>query len=296
MDIKLYQNCIFEADFNSLSEGFEGLDVTQNSRPWLREFQVFQELYNEGIHLNHDILGAVSINFERKSKLNGVQVRAWIENNPGYDVYVVNPFPQFAYCHFNLWQFSDNRCTFPFTEYSIRSLEECQVESLVNPDKRQSNNLLATCSYWFGNKTFWEKYLKEVVIKVVDTDPSRLSAEVHDFLYKPTYYYASPGVPVGNIAFLLERTLSEFIDREKSLKSLFFPVDEDRLLRCCLFNFEREIVLENFRYVDDLDQKKDVLELREYFRKTSPIAAQKWVKNFEEMGRKKVYSEGNTST
>jgi len=291
MDIKLYQNCIFENDFHSLAAGFDALDFTHNPRKWLREFQIFHELFEKGAHLKHDLLGAVSINFQKKSKLDGLQVRAWIEDNPGYDVYVVNPFPQFAYCHLNLWQFTDNRCDFPFTEYSIKALQECQVEGLVHPQRRHNNDLLATCSYWFGNQKFWERYLKEVVLKVIETEPSRLSPETYKFLYEPTYYYATQGIPVGNVAFLLERTLSEFVDREQDIKSLFYPVDKERVLKCCLFEFEREIVTQNYQYVNGLEKRGHEAELKAYFEKLSPVAAQQWTQAFETMGRDRVYQQ-----
>lgn len=168
------------------------------------------------------------------------------------------------------------------------------MEGLVNPGKRQNNALLATCSYWFGNQNFWERYLQEVVIKVVEKEASDLSSEVYDFLYKPTYYYANQGIPVGNVAFLLERTLSEFIRREKDLKSIFFPVDEARLLKCCLFEFERKTILNNRQYIDALDSSGNEIELREYFAQLSPWAAREWVKSFEKIGREQVYRTEQT--
>lgn len=293
MNLGLYQNCIFKEDFDRLAPGFEPLDFTHNPRPSLREFQIFQHIFDQRLYANYELLGAVSINFEKKAKLNGNDIRNWIEANPGYDVYIVNPFPQFAYCHLNLWQFSDNRSTFPFTERSAQSLEECGVPGLVNPQARQSNAALATCSYWFGNSLFWERYMTEVVIEVLATDPARLSPEVRHFLYEPTYYYANyanRGVPVGNIAFLLERTLSEFVVREKdTIRSLFFPIDRQRLLRCCLFEFEREIIRGNADRVDALDRQGSPAELRAYFDKISPGAASQWTQHFETLGRDKVY-------
>ena len=293
MNIGLYQNCIFDIDFDRLSAGVQSIDFIHNPRPWLREFQIFQDIFEKELHLKHDVVGAVSINFEKKAKLNGIEVKDWIQKNPGYDVYVINPFPQFAYCHFNLWQFSDNRSSFPFTEQSAQSLQECRVEGLVNPERRQSNSSLATCSYWFGNADFWERYLNEVLLRVINTNPSGLSPDVYRFLYEPTYYYANysnQGVPVGNIAFLLERTLSEFIVREKnSIRSLVYPVDRQRLLKCCLFDFEREIIRKYADYVDDLEDAGNESGLRDYFLTTSPRAAQQWTESFEKLGRENVY-------
>lgn len=242
MKIRLLQNCIEDRHFAKVQDGFEAYDFRHNPRPELREFQIFRELFERGEHKRADVLGAVSMRFKGKSLLDGKQVRRWIEDNPGYDVYVVNPYPQFAYTHKNLWQFSENTRDPAFTAKSQRAFDRIGIPFDLSRTGHQSNRILSTCSYWFGTPAFWETYMREVILPVLAADRQQLGDELYDFLYAPQFYYGVASHFCGSLPFLLERSMSMFLARTQGLKALFYPADRARVLACSLFSFEQELV------------------------------------------------------
>ena len=282
MLICLLQNCVEDRHFEMVQPGFEALDFRHNPEPRLREFQIFRELYQRGEHRRADILGAVSLRFKGKSLLDGTQVRRWIEDNPGYDVYVVNPFAQVPYMHKNNWQFSETTRDPEFTAKSQRVFDRAGVRFDLARTGHQTVNSLSMCSFWFGSPAFWNAYLEEVVLPVLDLDRNKLGPELHDFLYQPQFYYGVARFPCGSLPFMLERSLSMFIARSKGLRALFYPADRERVLACCLFNFEREIVSMHGDMVDRwIAEGHEGEDMDAYFRMTSRFCGAGWLFYFK---------------
>lgn len=167
MKVRLLQNCVQDKHFNLVQNGFEPLDFRHNPYPELREFQIFKELYQNGDYKKSDILGAVSTRFQGKSLLDGKHVADWIESNPGHDVYVVNPYPQFAYTHKNLWQFSENTRDPLFTKKSQAVLDAAGLDYDLQSVGHHHTDILSCCSYWFGAPKFWERYMEEMILPVL---------------------------------------------------------------------------------------------------------------------------------
>jgi hypothetical protein len=277
MLIRLLQNCVEDRHLDMVQAGFEPLDFRHNPQPELREFQIFRELFARGEHRRADVLGAVSLRFQGKSRLDGNQVRRWIEDNPGYDVYVVNPYPQLPYTHKNNWQFSENTRDENFTAKSQRVFDRVGLTFDLSRVGHQTNDNLSMCSYWFGSAVFWEAYMAEVVLPVLNADRHLLGQELYDFLYQPQFYYGVARLPCGSLPFVLERSISIFLAKSRGLKALFYPADRERVLACCLFNFEREIVSLHGDMVDRwIELGYDGEDMDSYFQMTSRMCGSGW--------------------
>jgi len=272
MKIRLLQNCIETNHFDRVQSGFEPLDFRDNRRPDLREFQIFRALYEQGEHRKVDVLGAVSIRFEGKSLLDGTQVRQWIEDNPGYDVYVVNPYPHWPYLHKNFWQFSEN--TRPpelkFTARSQAIFDRLGIDFDLANTGYQSNRIFSACSYWFGSEKFWDEFMTDVVLPVLNARREDLGDELYDFLYKPQSYYGVTSHPCGGLPFLLERSVSMYLAKARNIRAKFYPASRERIEACCMFDFERDVVT---RFGDMVDgwaaDETAVPEMDRYFEMTS---------------------------
>src|SRR5918999_1384659 len=80
---------------------FLPLDRLDNGRPEWREFGIYVDLYREGRHRGQALTGVMSPRFRLKTGKTGAEFISFIEANPGADVYIINPFPQYAYTSFN---------------------------------------------------------------------------------------------------------------------------------------------------------------------------------------------------
>lgn len=282
MKIRLLQNCIAEHHFGLVQPGFEPLDFRHNPHPEMREFQIFQELYESQEYKKSDILGAVSTRFSGKSLLDGNDVRHWISDNPGYEVYVVNPYPQFAYTHKNLWQFSENTRDPNFTNKSQAVLERAGLDYRLDALGHHSNSILSCCSYWFGTPSFWEAYMQDMVLPILKLTRSELGEDLYSFLYEEQEYYGVAAHGCGSLPFLLERSVSLYLQKHREIRSLFYPADRERVYQCCIFPFERDLVTLFGDKVDRWDAEGGGgEEMETYFHFASRMCGNGWRLHFK---------------
>ncbi|MCM2458013.1 hypothetical protein HGO37_21715 [Rhizobium sp. CG4] len=277
MDVRLFQNCVQDKHFGLVQKGFEPLDFRHNPHPELREFQIFEALYRDGVYKSADVLGAVSTRFQGKSLLDGKQVADWITSSPGYDVYVVNPYPQFAYTHKNLWQFSENTRDPKFTEKSQAVLNAAGLDYDLSSVGHHHTDILSCCSYWFGTPRFWERYMEEMILPVLRLSAQDLGVELHDFLYKNQEYYGVAAKGCGSLPFLLERSVSIYLQKQQDIRALFYPSPRERVYECCLFPFERDLVAtfgDRVDYWHSNNIEND--ETEDYFRFSSKMCGSGW--------------------
>ncbi|QCB46433.1 hypothetical protein [Hydrogenophaga sp. PAMC20947] len=243
MNIQLLQNCIFEHQFERPIPGFEMLDFRQNPHPEWREFQIFEQLYREGRHQTVDVLGAVSSRFLAKGLLDGHEVRRWIEQTPGRDVYFVNPFPQRVYDSFN----SSARMPLSFDDPDMLKrfqlvLNTARVPLSFEALGRQHHGNHGMSSYWFGTPRFWERLMTDLVLPVLRLNAGELGSELHGFLYQPVNYYGLAAHRPGALPFLLELATNLYIQAEFSDHALFYSHTRAQVLERCIFPFDRDLV------------------------------------------------------
>lgn len=243
MRIRLLQNCIEDHHLQEVIPGFEPLDFRHNPRPSLREFQVFDELYASGAHCSADIVGAVSSRFFAKGLIDGHEVRRWISETPGYEVYVTNPRPQNVYLCFN--NFDRGRITHedPLLQQRYqRVLDLAGVELNILQVGRQHSRNYGMCSYWFGSAKFWTAFMTELVLPVIRLSRQELGEDLHGFLYQPTPYWGVSEHRAGALPHLLERATSLFINAAFESQAIYYQRSREQVLDCCLYPFERDLI------------------------------------------------------
>ncbi|QCB46998.1 hypothetical protein [Hydrogenophaga sp. PAMC20947] len=243
MSIRLLQNCIENRHLFDPVPGFESLDFRHNPRPGLREFQVFDEIFAAGVHRTANIVGAVSSRFHAKGLLNGHDVKRWINDHPGYDVYVVNPRPQNIYLCFN--NFDRGQITHQDSQLQQRYQEVLNLAGvdldIVNVGRQHHGNY-GMCSYWFGSERFWTDIMEALVLPVIRLSRSQLGDDLYAFLHAPTPYWGVSEHRAGALPHLLERATSLFINTRFQASAIHYARTREEILACCLYPFERELV------------------------------------------------------
>ena len=105
MQFKIFQAYYKEEHKQFLDKEFEPLDNTANTFGDYREYPLFLEIYNKAQEQNLDVWGYVS--WKWKDKLYNLQAKDLIDHitdNPGYDVYFWNPYPNHAVAALNVWE------------------------------------------------------------------------------------------------------------------------------------------------------------------------------------------------
>ncbi|MCX6123356.1 MAG: hypothetical protein NTV34_01190, partial [Proteobacteria bacterium] len=98
---KIYQIYFAESQKSGLSIEFTPfLNAVKDD---FYEFGVFYRAFTQGLHKEQSLTGFLSWRFERKSYLSANDLLDLIKNNPGYDSYHINPFPELSTLYQNVW-------------------------------------------------------------------------------------------------------------------------------------------------------------------------------------------------
>lgn len=248
MTVSIYQIQYSDKVIGEFDPDFIKYDCRAHPENEKREIAHMQRFFDEGMWKNNDsqYIGLVSPKFNDKSKLRGDEFIQWIDNNPDYDVYFVNPFPQLQYLHFNVWEQGEywhpgllERADGLFKSAGL------DIETKYLP--RNSGDTLLYSNYWVANERFWQEFM-EFVCKLTTAIDSLAKNEKNDFFALAPHYAVATYYP-----FIFERMFSTFLNINKSFRCLSYPYQKDGLLSHCTNDFERLIVNDWSELIDRWD-------------------------------------------
>jgi hypothetical protein len=200
MNLQIYQAYYKQEQIVHLDPAFIPYDNTINAQPHLREYPMWQKLYEK--HKDSDAYwGLMSWLWFEKTKTSSDIFKDWILENPGYDVYHIDPFPDLPHQYKNIWIQGNvwcpgmlDFCNILFPKLGI----ETRVEDFDNLPID-----FATCNYFVGNSKFWTNYLNflDKCLKICADDPT-----LNEYIYEKGGMYNGHFVP--NFPFVVERLFS----------------------------------------------------------------------------------------
>ena len=141
-----------------LDAAFIPYDNTANPEPGWREYHVFRTAWLAGECRAGDVTGFVSWKFTTKTGVSGRDFVEFIERNPGYDVYFINPHRVEPRPFENIWRQAEVHHP-GITGLAQRILaavgERVDLAALVQPREQ-----VLFCNYWAGTRRFWETYME----------------------------------------------------------------------------------------------------------------------------------------
>ncbi len=179
--IKIFQIYFDDTQVEKLDPAFVSYDNSNPTRPDEYEFGVFMENFRNQNYLSAEYTGYVSWRFKEKTKTKGRVFIDFIKNNPGYDVYFINPTPLDTRWH-NVWIQGD-LCHPGIMGFVQKILDKLEYQIDLMSFKNNADTVLF-CNYWVGNSDFWNQYI--------------------DFV-TPLYNYISNDITIEEKAFLTQR-------------------------------------------------------------------------------------------
>lgn len=153
----IYQIYYAAAQVSSLDADFIPYSNVENPRPEWCEYHVFRKEYPRGTCAS-GINGFVSWKFGQKTRLPGAGFLNWIEQNPGHDVFVVNPFPKLASPKYqSVWHHGE--ASHPGIIRITQSLFDRVGYDIDISALRMATEKIAFCNYWAGTADFWHRYM-----------------------------------------------------------------------------------------------------------------------------------------
>jgi hypothetical protein len=200
MNLQIYQAYYKQEQLPNLDPAFIPYDNTDNPLPHLREYPMWQKLFHK--HKDTDAYwGLMSWLWFTKTNTPATTFQKWMLDNPGYDVYHIDPFPDLPNQFVNIWTQGDVWCP-GMNDFCNRLFPKLGIETRVE-EYQYTPEEFATCNYFVGNDKFWKNYLSflDLCLKLIREDEA-----MNDYIYKRGGMYNGHFVP--NFPFVTERLFS----------------------------------------------------------------------------------------
>ena len=213
-----------------------------------REIAHMLRFYDEGVAGSRGAVyyGLVSPKFTEKTGISGKDFVAWIDANPGYDVYFINPFPQLAYWNFNVWT-QGERWHPKLIVLADKLLATAGHPIRINHLSRNTNDTAAYSNYWVGNKRFWDAYM--TFVRSLDGAVDNLSRKNRSAIFSVAPHYAK----ASYFPFVFERLFSTFLLLRNDIRFLSYPYETKAIYNKCQIEMERLIIREWGERIDAWD-------------------------------------------
>lgn len=162
--------------------------------------------------------GYISWKFEQKSRISAEKFIRFIKDNPGHDVYFLNPFPLDALLFDNIWQHGE------FYHPGLTAMTQQILDKLGYQirlkELRHSPSAAAYSNYWVGNAKFWKEYMA-FTGPLADYIRKSATPDEREFIYR----IADPVSNCSHIPFIFERMFSTLLLQNAEIRWRAYTYD-----------------------------------------------------------------------
>jgi hypothetical protein len=155
--MNIFQIYYAERQLIAIEKGFKPFDNTKNPKPEWREYYVFREAYQKGL-MQDDLTGFLSWKFSAKTYISGDQFINFINDKPGADVYLINPFQEEADLYLNCWIQGERYHPGILAlaqELFDKIGHKLSLTNLVMPSEKT-----LYCNFFVATQNFWNRYIE----------------------------------------------------------------------------------------------------------------------------------------
>lgn len=211
--ISIFQPYIFQDEKKIIEDQYIPFDHSLNPLPDLREYYLFQKIYETLPDIKSKYIGLFSNKFGRKTYLTGGDVKKFILDNDGYDVYLFNPYPYEDDIFYNIWSHGEyyHPGIFELAQNALQSI----YPNLNLHDLNRCREKAIFCNFWVGSKTFWHEYIN--FLKPI----ANLMQLKKEYFSSTTYERG----PTPYFPFIIERLLTFYLvmNAKWKVKSYIYP-------------------------------------------------------------------------
>lgn len=207
-NMKIYQLFYKEEQREHLDPLFVPYENILNPKPELREWYIWDKEYENCKAEGLDLWGFVSWKFKEKTGLGGSHFINFINENPGYDVYFINPCLINEAVFLNSWEQGD--LYHPgISEIGNTFLKKLGHDDISVKEIVLDRNCTMYANYIVANEKFWTSFMtfSKSLFTEAEKDP-----EFHKQVFGEglSNYTPDPSLPM--FTFLIERLIPIFIE------------------------------------------------------------------------------------
>lgn len=221
MDTCVFQIHYLDEQIPYLDKEFIPYNNAGDADPLL-EFNVFRKIASSGIVDRCLLWGAVSWKFYQKTGVSGTELKRYIADNSGYDVYYCNPHVHLEAIFPNLWLQGETA----HPEFMDLSQEIFRVADI--PKKWLTAvypaRAFASTNYMIATPAFWQAY-----IEYVESTLKKIHAGLDDrrleLLFSSAADYRNLHAGASYLPFIVERLFMTFMLGEgRRFRSMKYPL------------------------------------------------------------------------
>jgi hypothetical protein len=159
MNIKIYQTVYLPEQYAKLDTNCIPYNNLKNEYPQYFEYPLILDLYDKN-KMYVGYWGLLSAKFEEKTSIKPSMFMKMILENPGYDVYHINPYKYYNNLYNNTFTQGELESCHPgICEYINKLFKILGYENFDINDIKFDPKHFSYCSYYIGNQKFWERWI-----------------------------------------------------------------------------------------------------------------------------------------
>lgn len=156
--IGIHTICYAPGMADAVDPDFLPFDVTADPQPERRETAHMLTFWRRGLHRECSVTGLLSPKFTAKTGISGRVFNDFIANNPGYDVWFINPYPHYYYLSYNIWEHGE--IWYPgLCERASQVFAAARVPVDLRAFPRSKKSTLLFSNIWAGTSSFWDRFM-----------------------------------------------------------------------------------------------------------------------------------------
>jgi hypothetical protein len=219
--LRIYQIYYTANQKNQLDHAFTPYFKPEDEEPEWREYWTFRKNAVQAI-ASKGLTGYVSWKFPVKSGVSGEKFRRFVEENPGFDVYFINPFPLEAFLFDNVWKHGD----FYHPNLTVLSASLlAKAGYAINIEHQNCTpEQMGYSNYWVGNSRFWKHYMA-FTLPLEQYIRKKLTPQEKEFIYS----IADQSSNCSHIPFIFERMFTTLLVTKPEIRAVAYTYDRDDL-------------------------------------------------------------------
>jgi hypothetical protein len=156
--IGIHTICYAPGMAEAVDPGFLPFDVTADPQVDRRETAHMLTFWRQGLHREYPVTGLLSPKFTAKTGISGQIFNEFIADNPGYDVWFINPYPHYFYLSFNIWEHGET--WYPgLCDRASKVFAAAGVTTDLSKFPRSTKQTLLFSDIWAGTAEFWDRFM-----------------------------------------------------------------------------------------------------------------------------------------
>jgi|688.fasta_scaffold05343_23 hypothetical protein len=209
-NIKIHQIYYKTEQLPQLDPAFIPWNNIANPHPEYQEWYVWNKDYQKCCDEGLEYWGFLSWKFGQKTNLNGEQFIKFIEDNPGYELYFVNPSIANEALFTNGWEQGDKYHP-NISQIADMFLAKIGYSDVHVREILTDRSTTMWCNYIVGSRKFWDGFMA-FGTKLFDEAKKDLEFNQLVFGVGGSKYAFNPNLPM--FIFLIERLVSIYIELE----------------------------------------------------------------------------------